>query len=65
MTRNQYSWEIDIRRLQNLMDTSNSDAERDAIQNLLTKEETKLRSEQSDDGPDRQPELNKPADLEP
>jgi len=64
MARNPFSWEIDIRRLQNLMDTSNNDAERDKIQNLLTQAETKERAQQPDDGPDQPSDLSKAADLE-
>ena len=56
MARTHFSWEIDIRRLQNLMNTSNNDAERNTIQDLLTREEIKVSSPESDDGSDQQPE---------
>jgi len=65
MARTHFSWEIDIRRLQNLMNTSNNDAERNTIQDLLTREEIKVSSPESDDGSDQQPELNKADDREP
>lgn len=40
-----YSIEVNIRRFQNLLDTSNEEAERQAIQDLLDREKAKAESQ--------------------
>ena len=48
MSPHQFSYAIDIKRFQNLLDTSVDDAERRTIKNLLTEEKAKTELQASE-----------------